>query len=313
MSQFHRHRLIALSLAALSLAPALAGCGASAESASTPQSSEAPAPVPIATQHTAAHHRPNHTSRPKPSSRRGPRSHPGSGLVSSTASGQHVQPQEAPGSCHASGHGEFVMPDPHCTPGAVNPAVTQATINRTICVAGYAETIRPSESITEPEKLASMAAYGYSGRSPSDFEYDHLVSLELGGAVSDPRNLWPESGASPNPKDSVENALHHMVCDGQMLLAQAQHIIATDWLGWDRSHGVGSASPSAPAAAPAPAPPTQSSTPSGPDKPISEVNCSDFSTHAAAQRWFTAHGGSASSDVAGLDGDHDGQACESLP
>ena len=46
---------------------------------------------------------------------------------------------------------------------------------------------------------------------------------------------------------------------------------------------------------------------------MSEVNCSDFSTHAAAQQWFTDHGGSASNDVAGLDRDHDGQACESLP
>ena len=316
MPNFHRRTLIALSLAT-----ALAGCGTSTESASTPQSSEAPAPVAIAThhapahhttpQHTPAHHRPNHTSPPKPASAAQRRSHSGSGLVSSTASGHRVQPQPAPGSCHASGHGELVMPDRHCTPGAVNPMVTQANINRTICVPGYTKTIRPPESITEPEKLASMAAYGYSGRSPSDFEYDHLVSLELGGAVNDPRNLWPESGASPNPKDSVEDALHRMVCDGQMPLAQAQHIIATDWLGWASSHGVGSASPSAPA--PAPPPSTPSTTPSGPNKPVSEVNCSDFSTHAAAQQWFTAHGGSASDNVAGLDGDHDGQACESLP
>ena len=199
------------------------------------------------------------------------------------------------------------MPDPSCTPGAVNPAVTQATLGQTICVPGYTKTIRPSESITEPEKLASMAAYGYSDRSPSDFEYDHLVSLELGGAVNDPRNLWPESGASPNPKDSVENALHRMVCDGQIPLAQAQHIIATDWLGWARSHGEGATSAST--TSPAPRPPSSSSGPAG----TADVHCRDFSTHAAAQRWFTAHGGSASNDVAGLDRDHDGQACESLP
>jgi hypothetical protein len=51
--------------------------------------------------------------------------------------------------------------------------------------------VRPSESITEREKLASMQAYGDSKR-PADYEYDHLVSLELGGAVNDARNLWPE-------------------------------------------------------------------------------------------------------------------------
>ena len=230
-----------------------------------------------------------------------------------------MQPQPPAGSCHASGHGALVTPDSRCTPGAVNPAVTQATIGRTICMSGYSETIRPSESITEPEKLASMAAYGYAGRSPSDFEYDHLVSLELGGAVNDPRNLWPESGASPNPKDAVENALHRMVCDGQMLLAQAQHIIASDWRGWARSRGqVTATAPAAspgPAASPAPAAsptPSRSNSPSGPSS-TADVHCRDFSTHAAAQRWFSAHGGSASHDVAGLDRDHDGQACESLP
>jgi hypothetical protein len=60
-------------------------------------------------------------------------------------------------------------------------------------------------------------------------------------------------------------------------------------------------------------PTTPSSGSSGPDKPISEINCSDFPTHAAAQQWFEAHGGSGSNNVAGLDGNHDGVACSSLP
>jgi hypothetical protein len=75
-----------------------------------------------------------------------------------------------------------------------------------------------------------MAAYGDHG-PPSDYEYDHLVSLELGGASNDPRNLWPEPGHSPNPKDAVENTLHRLVCDGQMSLGAARRIIATDWVG----------------------------------------------------------------------------------
>ena len=83
-----------------------------------------------------------------------------------------------------------------------------------------------------------MAAYGDSG-SIHDYEYDHLVSLELGGAVNDSRNLWPEPGRSPNPKDAVENALHRMVCNGEMQLTQAQHIIATGWVAWAKSHGTG--------------------------------------------------------------------------
>ncbi len=200
------------------------------------------------------------------------------------------------------------MPDPHCTPGAVNPAVSQATIDRTICVSGWTKTVRPPESVTEREKRLSMTAYGDSG-PPGDYEYDHLISLELGGAVNDARNLWPEPGASPNLKDAVEDMLHRMVCDGQMPLARAQHIIATGWAAWAHQNAGGAATPAPSTPSPAPSPGPSG----GPNKPISEINCSDFPTHAAAQQWFEAHGGSPTNDVAGLDRNRDGQACTSLP
>jgi hypothetical protein len=74
-----------------------------------------------------------------------------------------------------------------------------------------------------------MAAYGDSGPM-GNYEYDHFVPLELGGAVNDARNLWPEPGPSPNPKDAVEDDLHEQVCGGQMTLAQAQHAITSDWV-----------------------------------------------------------------------------------
>ena len=139
-----------------------------------------------------------------------------------------VQSQPAAGSCDALGSGVYSRPDPQCTPGALNPAVTEATIRRTICVRGWTSTVRPPESVTEPEKQASMAAYGDTGPL-SAYEYDHFVPLELGGAVNDPRNLWPEPGASPNPKDSVENDLRSRVCAGTLTLADAQRAIVSDW------------------------------------------------------------------------------------
>src|SRR5258707_1172531 len=74
-----------------------------------------------------------------------------------------------------------------------------------------------------------MAAYGDAG-SLGDYEYDHLVPLELGGATNDPHNLWPEQGASPNPKDTVENKLRSEVCDGQISLAAAQREIVNNWV-----------------------------------------------------------------------------------
>jgi hypothetical protein len=149
-------------------------------------------------------------------------------LVSGRADSYVVQAQPSPNSCRARTVGGLVLPDPRCTPGAINPSVTQADVGQTICRAGYSATIRPPESITESEKRTSLAAYGDTG-APGDYEYDHLVSLELGGARNDPRNLWPEPGRSPNPKDAIEDELHRAVCDGEMSLAAAQVAIARDW------------------------------------------------------------------------------------
>lgn len=159
-------------------------------------------------------------------------------LKYSTASNAVVQPQPAAGSCHAIGSGLYSRPDRRCTPGALNPQVTQATIGRTICERGWTSRVRPPESVTESEKRASIAAYGDRG-SLSDYEYDHFVPLELGGATNDPRNLWPEPGASPNPKDAVEDELNHKVCGGTMTLAHAQQAIASNWLALARPRKAG--------------------------------------------------------------------------
>src|SRR5947209_585649 len=152
-----------------------------------------------------------------------------SAFVISRVSSNVVQPQPPPGSCHMRGQSPFNTPDSRCTPAALNPAVRQATIHKTICRRGYSSSIRPSTSVTEPEKLASMLAYG-DRLSPSHYEYDHLISLELGGAPNDRRNLWPEPGASPNPKDRLENLLHRRLCAGRIGLRAAQREIATDWV-----------------------------------------------------------------------------------
>ena len=151
------------------------------------------------------------------------------GLAVSHASATAVLPQAPAGSCQPRGHGLFTLPDARCTPGAVSPAVTQSNLSSTICRSGYTETVRPSESITEPEKEASLSAYGDT--QPLHFyEYDHLVPLELGGAPNDPRNLWPEPGASPNPKDELEYRLREMVCSGELHLVVAQREIASNWV-----------------------------------------------------------------------------------
>jgi hypothetical protein len=117
------------------------------------------------------------------------------------------------------------LPDPRCTPGSIDPAVTQQNIRSTICRHGYTRTVRPPESQTERFKFdVAYPAYGTSGRT----ELDHLVPLELGGS-NDATNLWPEKPPTPNPKDSVERALNRAVCDGTITLAAAQQAIAANW------------------------------------------------------------------------------------
>ena len=111
------------------------------------------------------------------------------------------------------------------TPGVLNPAVTQATVRTTICARGWTRTIRPPVDYTSRLKLEQLRAYGLAG-DPSDFQEDHLVSLELGGHPTDPRNLWPEQRTRAEQVDSTENDLNRRVCDGSLSLAHAQRKIA---------------------------------------------------------------------------------------
>ena len=122
------------------------------------------------------------------------------------------------------GHGrraDAILADPSRTPGVLNPDVTQADIRSTICRHGWTETIRPPTSYTDDLKRRQMRQYGETG-SLSDYQEDHLISLELGGSPTDPRNLWPEPYPRASDVDKIENELNGEVCSGQLTLAQAQ-------------------------------------------------------------------------------------------
>ncbi len=139
------------------------------------------------------------------------------------------------GHCSYRDHGQ--LPDPRCTPGSVDPAVTPADIRSTICKRGWTATVRPPESQTGRFKYGvAYPAYGTPGSERT--ELDHLVPLELGGS-NDATNLWPESPPVPNPKDKVENALNAAVCEGRVSLTAAQNAIASDWLTAEKKLGLG--------------------------------------------------------------------------
>jgi hypothetical protein len=114
-----------------------------------------------------------------------------------------------------------VVADPVRTPGVLNPDVTQATIGSTICVHGWTATVRPPVEYTNALKTRQMRAYRETG-SLSAYQEDHLISLELGGHPTDPRNLWPEPYPRASAVDQIENDLNAKVCGGSLSLEAAQ-------------------------------------------------------------------------------------------
>ena len=124
------------------------------------------------------------------------------------------------------------LPDPSCTPGVYNSAVTQSTIGSTICVSGWTATVRPPTSYTNALKAQGIIDYGYSDTNMSDYEEDHQIPLELGGSPRDPGNLWPEphSGTkNSTTKDGVETKLKNAVCNGTITLNAARTAIKANW------------------------------------------------------------------------------------
>jgi hypothetical protein len=129
------------------------------------------------------------------------------------------------------------VPDPRCTPGAINPTVTLAVLQnpafRTSCLR--------DQATSASAKDATYRWYGIKKPTGNvglqqTCEKDHLISLELGGSDT-LANLWPECGPDGTPlparffkqKDRVENYLADQVESGAMPLEEAQRGIATDW------------------------------------------------------------------------------------
>ena len=126
-------------------------------------------------------------------------------------------PHDLPGSV------PVVFPDPVLTPGAAAP-VTE----KVVCRPGYAKARR---RVSEATKREVFAAYGIPYDRRAEYEVDHLIPLELGGA-NDARNLWPQSYSQKlgaRQKDRAENWLRREVCAGRVPLEQAQRRMARNW------------------------------------------------------------------------------------
>lgn len=138
-------------------------------------------------------------------------------------------------SAASTGAAQSALPNPALTPGAVNPRVTQENIGETICVPGWAKSVRPPERYTEELKRRQIEEYGYANQRLSAYEEDHRIPLEVGGSPTNPKNLWPEPHIAPGGwgsrrKDYLENLLHRLVCAGRVPLGEAQRAIARNWI-----------------------------------------------------------------------------------
>lgn len=125
-------------------------------------------------------------------------------------------------------HGETLSPERASwilTPGVVNADVKPGSLAATICKHGWTSTIRPPSSYTDNLKVEQMKVYRRRG-SPSDYQEDHLISLELGGDPTDPKNLWPEPRPRAEKVDGIENDLNDAICSGSMSLSEAQRRIS---------------------------------------------------------------------------------------
>ena len=139
--------------------------------------------------------------------------------------------------CKAQMKGGFPVPDPKCTPGAINPALTLEVLRNPDFHTGC---VRDCTTNTK-QKNTIYGKYGITHptnnvNANQTCELDHLVSLELGGADS-LDNIWPQCGPAGvmlggrffKIKDMVENYLAAEVKAGDIPLDTAQTGIASDW------------------------------------------------------------------------------------
>ena len=126
------------------------------------------------------------------------------------------------------------LPNIKLTPGVINPAVTQRTIRKTICVSGWTATVRPPVTYTNQLKYNQLhSGYNLDGDlNMKDYEEDHIVPLEVGGNPSSPLNLFPQPRnirLGAYLKDQLENRMRQLVCSGQLTLKVAQLVFLTNW------------------------------------------------------------------------------------
>jgi hypothetical protein len=153
------------------------------------------------------------------------------------AASQPLRAGAATANCKTGKSMGYPVPDPKCTPGAVNPSVTAATLHdprfKPECVRG--------EPKSAEEKAKLYGAYGLAEPAENmgptrSCELNRLIPLELGGA-NGADNIWPLCGPPDvmqsaryfNDKDKVDRYLVMMVKMNRLELDAARKGVVADW------------------------------------------------------------------------------------
>ena len=147
----------------------------------------------------------------------------------------------APGSCHVRIAADgYRLPDPACTPGAINPTLTVAVLTDPAFRTGMVR----DKVTSEDQKRIVYSWYGITppanntGASQT-CELDHVVDLASGGADT-LDNIWPQCqapGAAPVPVGVREFKIKDRFAEHNVValikaggnLADLQRRIASDW------------------------------------------------------------------------------------
>ncbi len=119
--------------------------------------------------------------------------------------------------CHTTGIPPYIRPDNTCTPGAYHH--TQPCVHKS----------RPD--LPASDRTLILAAYGVPHWDGKSGELDHRQPFWAGG-TTDTRNIWPQPGPIPNPKDRLEAYTYQRVCHRlphPMRLRTVHRIFAGDW------------------------------------------------------------------------------------
>ena len=111
----------------------------------------------------------------------------------------------------------------------LNPAVTQATIDRTICKPGWTEAVRPPFRVMDQIKRDKLRAAGWTDADKNRFALDYIIPLSLGGGPDDPKNLRLEPENELVERKALEACLPRLVCERRLMLDEVRKAIWRDW------------------------------------------------------------------------------------